>query len=85
MKAVASDKVEVIFITIIFAITDPTISYRGLITLKFIIEVSLSLNLTAELCGSRLSFLIWRAEGGLLKKKIIVIASRVSRRRFDTL
>jgi len=69
MKAVASDKVEIILITIIFAIAGPTMSYRDLITLKFAIEISLSLNLTAELCGSRLFFLMRRAGRRIVRGK----------------
>ncbi len=69
MKVVASDEVEVILITIIFAIVNLTMSYRGLITLKLTIEVSLSLSLTAELCESRFFPLMLRAGKRIIRKK----------------
>ncbi len=69
IKIVASDEVEIILITIVFAIINPTVSYHDLITLKFIIEVSLSFNLIAELYRSRLSFLILRAGRRIVREK----------------
>jgi len=69
VKTVASDKIEIVFITTAFAIIGLTMSYRGLITLKLIIKISLNLDLIAELYESRLSLFILRAERRIIREK----------------
>ncbi len=61
MKAVASDKVEIIIISTTLTSIRLSISNRNLMTLNRVVEFNFSFCLIAYLCKSYLSFLILRA------------------------
>ncbi len=61
MKAVASDKVEIIMISITLMSIRPSMSNRSLMALNRVVEFSFSFCLTAYLCRSCLSFFMLRA------------------------
>ncbi len=69
IKAVASDEVEIIIISITLTSTYSSINNRSLIALNRVVEFSFSFCLTAYLCRSYLSFFMLRAGRRIIEEK----------------